>query len=264
MKKPQNKSLEKSRNSLNFTLIELLVVIAIIAILAAMLLPALNKARETAKSINCLNNMKQLGLATGFYQQDYNDYFPIWSYAGSPGVNWVSLYGSTQFGHYVSGKIFCCPSAKIYLPARWTTHMKYASGWHYTQPSYGYNYSFIGGHYKDPNYGCTPLKTGMIRNSSNLLVFVDSTNKSRTYGYAQPRAGYQTPGSGAMAWPRHQNKANVTWADGHASTAKAKAITGSSTEAAAMYIYGKGAELESYGYNLDTSPWCYGLRQYYW
>lgn len=64
------------KNSRNFTLIELLIVIAIIAILASMLLPAVNQARERGKSIGCLSNMKQQGLALTLYTDANADYYP--------------------------------------------------------------------------------------------------------------------------------------------------------------------------------------------
>ncbi|MDP2815345.1 MAG: prepilin-type N-terminal cleavage/methylation domain-containing protein [Rectinemataceae bacterium] len=68
-----------------FTLIELLVVIAIIAILAALLLPALKSAKDMAKSISCINNLRTIALAVDYYANDYNDWLNTWSDANPPG-----------------------------------------------------------------------------------------------------------------------------------------------------------------------------------
>jgi prepilin-type N-terminal cleavage/methylation domain-containing protein/prepilin-type processing-associated H-X9-DG protein len=69
------------RGRRGFTLIELLVVIAIIAILAAILFPVFAQAREKARQTGCLSNLRQLGLATGMYMQDYDESVP-WSCLG--------------------------------------------------------------------------------------------------------------------------------------------------------------------------------------
>jgi prepilin-type N-terminal cleavage/methylation domain-containing protein/prepilin-type processing-associated H-X9-DG protein len=110
---------------MGFTLIELLVVIAIIAILAAILFPVFAQAREKARTISCLSNTKQIGLATMMYVQDYDETFfsqpwpggcPMsqtgyWTDGPSSGLVQPQQHWATLIYPYVkNGQLFHCPS----------------------------------------------------------------------------------------------------------------------------------------------------------
>ncbi len=93
------------RHSSGFTLIELLVVIAIIGILAALLLPALTKAKMSAQRISCLNDLKQLGLSSAMYVNDYHSY-PVANIGGQPAPQWPAAL----FNYYRTTNVLVCPT----------------------------------------------------------------------------------------------------------------------------------------------------------
>jgi len=232
-----------------FTLIELLVVIAIIAILAAMLLPALAKAKQKALAITCMNNTKQLMLATIMYAGDNADKFPgaIHSPTSfgpddprkpwcSGWLDWTTQTGNTNTLYLLdprfsslatyfanSKNIFKCP-ADLYasLPQRavgWTSRMRSVSGSIYVggdggQPTATTPAGQVYTGPADLNYYVITDKIGQMSNpgpSSSFVYLDEQADSINDSAFFPPWGGkfYDLPAS------YHNGAAGFAFADGH-------------------------------------------------
>ena len=203
----------------NFTFIELLVVIAIIAILASLLLPALNNARKRARGVLCTGNLKQVGLTSTMYQQNYDDFIMPSRFTapfGYSGFTWNYYCFSNRF---LNMKSLTCPE----LPARPDLLPYYRenrglpdSG---GQPNLswfciGYGISFI-----TSDYAATrgALKVSRITSPSRKIYGGDSLDRKKT----SPTPGtllYTQAHEDSVLDPRHLQRAMLMFIDGHVSS----------------------------------------------
>ena len=208
-----------------FTLIELLVVVAIIALLVSIMLPALEQAREEAKKVVCLSNLRQMAIAAQSYSLIYDGCYPIAYYFESKPPLFISHAWdftsvkdwSTGQTHVQPGLLWCgtgttkiqqCPSFSG--DANWLTDP-------YT--GYNYNTSYIG--HGSGESIVAPAKTYEVHDPSNCALFGDGeyasgANKFMRAPWPNPGdAGFFGRAAGTQGF-RHLDKTNVGFCDGHA------------------------------------------------
>ena len=214
----QHSSLECKHS---FTLIELLVVIAIIAILAGMLLPALNKAKNTAQSISCVNNQKQVNLSVHLYLNDFNMRLPYVNNDSGAGdeynKGWMYWLISGKYLVDDSAKTRFCPAAETGRPKNiGITSCKCSYGFLGNQPSGTY---FMPKFRWDVNRGLFGWDFKLMKQPSSIFFGGDSFNEASTNiaadGYTQY---YLISISARGPYAIHTGKFNLMFADGHVST----------------------------------------------
>lgn len=198
-----------------FTLIELLVVIAVIAILAAMLLPALSKAREAARAINCVSNMKQLSLVFILYSHDYDDFLPSLETINPSGT------GTNSYGQTVGAKNWLDDLVELYLGSRQASinpsKVLFCPGETVREDittNYGLNYLIASVNkvaFKTTSFS-SPSMTGMlIENYGHLCYHCFARNDTGTH------ATGSAYGTNRAAFFRHKNnsRCGTAFLDGH-------------------------------------------------
>ena len=211
-----------------FTLIELLVVIAIIAILAAMLMPALQQARERGRSARCVSNMKQQGMAFQLYGQAFDDmvirYMNNW-------INYNSTWHSAYWSAYMAStnltkrEVFLCDSLpNSHATYRQNNGFKTVPNKSYPYSGYGFSYYAAGsgtvrrGRSNGSNTTSrTNMKYSDIPQASKMIFVTDSYAYYDGVKSGHYRITYQRSEGTSIGNPdpRHGGRVNILYGDGH-------------------------------------------------